>query len=86
MVLLRAFNKAGKRTLTIPNETIKREAMLNDNYFSLARRQLDHKTGANLVRIERNGKSAYRYTLLKHDGKELSDMTVDTWGTKPWID
>jgi hypothetical protein len=78
MVLLRAFNKAGERVLTVDNEMVMREAMLNKNYFNLARNRL---VTSDLIQAERNGKSRYRYTLRGPFGRSLSENPDDdTWG------
>jgi hypothetical protein len=84
MVLLRAFNKTGQRTVTVDNEAVKREAMLNKDYFIIARKRL---VTSGLIRAKRDSMSRYRYTLLKQDRKTLEDMTEDTWGSEqPWPD
>jgi hypothetical protein len=78
MVLLRAFNKAGERVLTVDNEMVMREAMLNDDYLLMARKRL---VKSQLIQAKRAGMSKYRYTLLGPYGRSLSDNPDDdTWG------
>jgi hypothetical protein len=80
MVLLRVLSnaKAGDRSVTIGNETVMSEAMLNRDYFNFARKRL---VTASLIQAKRIGMSEYRYTILGPHGRSLSERPEDDyWG------
>jgi hypothetical protein len=83
MILLRTLSnaKAGDRSVTIDNETIMSEAMLNDDYLLFARKRL---VKSQLIQAKRVAMSEYRYTILGPFGRSLSDRPDDDhWGIDP---